>query len=101
MTRPSMIKNEIMIPYVLGHVTGCPELEDTSKLNYVTCTESLRIDEVDQSPDNLEWPWGWYKILLSDGCSWVDVTMINWDVIALYDDPFIHVKNTGVKFKVI
>ena len=90
-----MLQHEIMIPYVLGHVTGRP-----NNLEYVTCTDSLRIEEIDQMPDGLDEPWGWYKILLSDGRSWVDVTMINWDVIELYNDPFIYVRNENLVFSV-
>ena len=90
MPRPEMLEKRIMLPYVIGHVTGDPN--DSTSIEYVMCTHSLQIKQVDAEPDGLAEPWGWYKILMSDGASWLDVTMISFDVDELYDDPFIHME---------
>ena len=90
MSRPEMLEKRIMLPYVIGHITGDPN--DSTAIEYVMCTHSLQIKQVDVEPNGLTEPWGWYKILMSDGASWLDVTMINFDVDELYDDPFIHME---------
>ena len=88
MPRPELLAEKAMLPYVIGHVIGDPN-DPVVPMKYVTCTPTLRIKEVNQMPDNLAEPWGWYGILMSDGVSWLDVTMITFDVDELYDDPFI------------
>lgn len=89
MPRPELLAEKAMLPYVIGHVIGDPN-DPVVPMEYITCTPTLRIKEVNQMPDNLAEPWGWYGILMSDGVSWLDVTMITFDVDELYDDPFTH-----------
>jgi hypothetical protein len=67
MPRPEMLEEKAMLPYVIGHVIGDPN-DPVVPMEYITCTPTLRIKEVNQMPDNL---------------------MITFDVDELYDDPFI------------